>query len=243
MIHSRFSATNASRACLSRRPSAARKFFTVWMFFSMLIEISPFPLPNHAVEELLLLLEQVLEDEWSPDAAPCVHQQAALVKLSESDGRESKSLRQVRDRSDRVLIIARQKDDAMASLNNRIAGQRSRTQVVKTFHDLSTGEGLRNEGGGRETVQFLRWQRKRVHCVDDRLALPTRQRLRNLTMFSERDCQDDRVGFERIPQRLGDDRGSNRPSLRRQRLGRPAARDRHVDVVTGKGVGEGLADL
>ncbi len=95
------------------------------------------------------------------------------------------------------------KDDAMASLNNRIGSPRSRTQVVKTFHDLSAGEGLRNEGGGREAVQFLRWQRKRIHCVDDRLALPTRQRLRNLTMFSERDCQDDRVGIERIRQRLG----------------------------------------
>ena len=77
--------------------------------------------PNHAVEELLLLLEQVLEDEWSQGTAACVHQQAALVKLSERDGGESKSLRQVRDGSDRVLIIARQEDDAMASLNNRIA--------------------------------------------------------------------------------------------------------------------------
>jgi hypothetical protein len=42
---------------------------------------------------------------------------------------------------------------------------------------------------------------------------------------------------------LGDDRGSNRPSLWRQRLGRAAARDGHVDVFTGEGVGEGLADL
>src|SRR3984957_8852247 len=44
MIHSISSADNASRPCLSRRPSAARKFFTIWTFFSMLIEISPFPL-------------------------------------------------------------------------------------------------------------------------------------------------------------------------------------------------------
>src|SRR5580698_9151783 len=44
--------------------------------------------PNHAAEELLLLLEQVLEDEWSPDAASRVHQQAALVKLSQLDGCE-----------------------------------------------------------------------------------------------------------------------------------------------------------
>jgi hypothetical protein len=44
-------------------------------------------------------------------------------------------------------------------------------------------------------------------------------------MFPERDRQDDCAGLECIPQRLGNDRGSNRPSLRRQRHGRPAARD------------------
>src|SRR5438270_11591374 len=60
-------------------------------------------------------------------------------------------------------------------------------------------------------------------------------------MLPERDRQDDCVGLDCIPQRLGDDRGSNRPSLRRQRLGRPAARDGHLDVLTGEGVGEGLA--
>ena len=61
-------------------------------------------------------------------------------------------------------------------------------------------------------------------------------------MLPERDGQDDCVGLECIPQRLGDDRGSNRPSLRRQRLGRPAARDGHL-VFTGEGPGEGLAYL
>src|SRR5271155_4308293 len=62
-------------------------------------------------------------------------------------------------------------------------------------------------------------------------------------MLPERDRQDDCVGLECIPQRLGGDRGANRPSLWRQRLGRPAARDGHVDVFTGEGVGEGLAYL
>src|SRR5260221_10776740 len=62
-------------------------------------------------------------------------------------------------------------------------------------------------------------------------------------MLPERDRQDDCVGLECIPQRLGDDRGSNRPSLRRQRLGRPAARDGHIDVFTGEGMSEGLAYL
>src|SRR6202158_4898109 len=62
-------------------------------------------------------------------------------------------------------------------------------------------------------------------------------------MFPERDRQDDCVGLEDSPQRVGDDRGSNRPSLRGQRLGGPATRNGHVDVFTGEGVGEGLTYL
>src|SRR6202140_1635049 len=44
MIHSISSADNASKPCLSRRPSAAKKSFTIWTFSCVLIEISPFPL-------------------------------------------------------------------------------------------------------------------------------------------------------------------------------------------------------
>jgi hypothetical protein len=57
----------------------------------------------------------------------------------------------------------------------------------------------------------------------------------------ERDRQDDCVGLEYIPQRFGNDRGSNRPSLWCQRLERLVDRYCHVDVSTGEGVGEGLA--
>src|ERR1700737_4827763 len=62
-------------------------------------------------------------------------------------------------------------------------------------------------------------------------------------MLPPRAPQDDCAGLECIPQGLGGARGPDRPSLRRQRLGRPAARDGHVDVFTGEGVGEGLAYL
>src|SRR6202161_1742927 len=62
-------------------------------------------------------------------------------------------------------------------------------------------------------------------------------------MFTARNRQDDCVSLECILQRLGDDRGSNRPSLRSQGLGGPATRNGHVDVFTGEGVGEGLAYL
>src|SRR5258707_10975019 len=101
----------------------------------------------------------------------------------------------------------------MAPLDDRIGRQNGRNQVIKPFHKMSAGERLRSERGGRETVQLLRWNSKRVHRVDDRLALPARQGLRNLAMFSERDRQGDGVSNKCIPQRLGDDRGSTRPSI------------------------------
>src|ERR1700691_4369219 len=191
--------------------------------------------PNHTVaDRLLLLLEQILKDEQTPSLAACVHQRATLVELSQLDGREPKFFGQIRHGSDSVLVIARQKDDRMAAVDVRVGSQCGRDQVVKTFHQFSAGERLRNECGGRETVQLFRWDWKRVHRVDDRLAFPTRQGLRNLAMLPGRDRQDDCVSLECIPQRLGDNRGSNRPSLRSQGLGGPATRNGHVDVFTGE---------
>src|ERR1700731_4788481 len=131
----------------------------------------------------------------------------------------------------------------MTALDDRIGRQGGRNQVIKTFHELSAGEGLRSEGGGRETAQLFRENSKRVRRVDDRLAFPARQGLRNLAMLLERDRQDDWCSLECIPQRLGDDGGSNRPSLRCQRLGGPVTRNGHGDVFTGEGVGEGLTYL
>src|SRR6185437_4022255 len=160
--------------------------------------------------------------------------------LSQLDRCEPELFGQGRHGSGRILVVARQKDDPVAALDDRIASQGGRGEVIESFHELGAGERLRNEGGGREAVQLF-GDRKRVHRVDDRLAFPARQGFRNLAMLPERDRQDDCVGLECILQRLGDDRGSNRPGLRRQRLGRPAARDGHVDVFTGEGVGEGLA--
>src|SRR5512141_2759869 len=131
-------------------------------------------------DRLLLLLEQILKDELTPSAAACVHQRATLVELSQLDGCEPEFFGQIRHGSDSVLVVARQKDDPVAALDDRIGSQGGSTQVIKAFHELDAGERLRNEGRGRETVQILRWNSKRVHRVDDRLAFPTRHGLRNL---------------------------------------------------------------
>src|ERR1700741_4971493 len=112
---------------------------------------------NHTVvDRLLLLLEQILEDELAPNAAACVHQRATLVELSQLDGCEPELFGQGRHGSDRVLVVTRQKDDPVAALDDRIGSQFGRNQVIETFHELGAGERLRNEGGGRETVQLLK---------------------------------------------------------------------------------------
>jgi hypothetical protein len=161
---------------------------------------------------LLFLLEQILEDQLAPGTAACVHQRATLVELSQLDGCEPELFGQGRHGSDRVLVVARQKDDPVPALDDRIGSQGGRNQVIEPFDELGAGERLGDEGGGREAVQLFKGNSKRVRGVDDRLAFPARQGLRNLAMLPERDRQDDRVGLDCIPQRLGDDRGSNRPT-------------------------------
>jgi hypothetical protein len=137
-------------------------------------------------DRLLLLLEQILEDEQTPSAAACVHQRATLVEFSQLDGCEPELFGQIRHGSDRVLVVARQKDNPVPTLDDRIASQGGRNQVIESFHELGAGERLRDEGGGREAVQLFRENSKRVRRVDDCLAFPARQGLRNLAMFLER---------------------------------------------------------
>ena len=84
-------------------------------------------MPNYTVvDQLLLLLEQILEDELTPSAAACVHESATFVELAEVDGCESELFGQIRHGSDRVLIVARQKDDPVAALDDRIGSQGGR---------------------------------------------------------------------------------------------------------------------
>jgi hypothetical protein len=90
------------------------------------------------------------------------------------------------------------------------------------------------------TPQFmpgiLRWSEFREQ-LKRRLGRRELFRLASAREFSERDRQDDGVGPECILQRPGDDRRSNRPSLRRQLLGGPATRNGHANVFTGERVG------
>src|SRR5579862_7731060 len=69
---------------------------------------------------LLILLEQILEDERTPGLAACVHQPSTLVEPSQLDGCEPELFGQGLHGSDRILFIARQKDDTVAALYRRV---------------------------------------------------------------------------------------------------------------------------
>ena len=53
---------------------------------------------------------------------------------------------QIRHGSDRVLVIARQKDDPVAALDDWIGSQYGRTQVIETFHELGGSEYYKLKG-------------------------------------------------------------------------------------------------
>ncbi|MCW3101111.1 MAG: hypothetical protein JWL77_6729 [Chthonomonadaceae bacterium] len=89
--------------------------------------------PNHTVvDRLLLLLEQILEDELGPRVAARLHKRATLVELSQLDGCEPESFGQGRHGSGRVLVVARQKDDPVPALDDRIGSQGGRNQVINS---------------------------------------------------------------------------------------------------------------
>jgi hypothetical protein len=63
--------------------------------------------------------------------AACVHQRATLVDLSQLDGCEPELFGQIRHGSDRVLVIARQKDDPVTALDDRVGSQGGRKKNTR----------------------------------------------------------------------------------------------------------------
>src|SRR3546814_3870 len=128
-----------------------------------------------ATRRLRFLLEQVLENQRAPGLAPGLHQRSAFVELPEIHGREAEALGEVRHLRRGSFVIARQEYDAMAALHVRVGGQGAREQVVEALHESGAREGRGREGRGREAVEIFDGV-VRVHRVDDRLALPVRER-------------------------------------------------------------------
>src|SRR3546814_7836125 len=88
----------------------------------------------------------------------------------------------------------------MTRLRGRGGGQGAREQVVEALHGSGAREGRGREGRGREAVEIFDGV-VRVHRVDDRLALPVRESLGDVTVSLEQDSQDDHVRLHCFLQR------------------------------------------
>ena len=86
----------------------------------------------------------------------CVHQRATFVELSELDGCEPQLFGQIHHGSDRIFIVACQKDDPVTSLDLWIGRELGRTQVIEALYELGAGgmtSPRRRRKGGRPVPQ------------------------------------------------------------------------------------------
>src|SRR3954454_24516216 len=132
MIHSMSSAISASRVSLSPRPIAAKKSFTVWMFLSVLIVISPCHSDRIARDPIPCVvsprvgtscssveLDQILEDQLTPAVSTRLQEQSAFRKPAKLDRREAESFRKRANLHCGVVIVARQEHDSPATMEGR----------------------------------------------------------------------------------------------------------------------------
>jgi hypothetical protein len=141
-----------------------KKSFTTWTFFSMLIEISPFPL--HRVSELIgrsepscraitphrsitcssVELDQVLKDQLTPAISARLHKQSTFRKPAKFDRRETEIFRKRTNLRCGAVIVARQEHDSPATMYGRILVKDGSAQMVEALDQSCASEGLRDEG-------------------------------------------------------------------------------------------------
>src|ERR1700682_4019934 len=246
MIHSISSATNARRPCLSPLPIAAKKSFTIWTFSSMLIEslrfryIGSCDVCDH---DSSVEFDQVLKDQLTPAISARLHKQSTFRKPAKFDRRETEIFRKRTNLLRGAVIVARQEHDSPATMYGRILGKDGSDQMVEALNQSSTSEGLRDDLGRRLSPQFLRGHAVGIGHIDDGLALPGRQRLRDIRVRLEMDSQKDDVRLDRFREFFGNDRGSycGRIGCKAFRVARGC--NGYFDAVAGKRLGQGLADI
>src|ERR1700712_5538364 len=102
------SAEIASRPCLSPRPIAAKKSFTIWTFSCVLIDIAPLQdrikIRDH---DSLVELDQVLKDQLTPAISARLHKQSTFGKAAKFDRRKTESFRKRANLRCGAVIVAR----------------------------------------------------------------------------------------------------------------------------------------
>jgi len=181
------------------RPIAAKKSFTIWTFFCVLIDISPLQDRIEICDyDSSVELDQVLKDQLTPAISARLHKQSTFRKAAKFDRRETEIFRMRTNLRCGAVIVARQEHDSSATLYGRILGKDGCAQMIEALNQSSTSEGLCDDLGRRLSSQFLRGHAVGIGHIDDDLARPSGQRLRDIPVRLVTDSQKDDVSPDGI---------------------------------------------
>src|SRR5476649_362281 len=188
-------------------------------------------------------LDQVLKDQLTPAISARLHKQSTFRKPAKFDRRETEIFRKRTNLRCGAVIVARQEHDSPATLYGRILVKDGSAQMVEAPNQSCTREGLRDDLRRRLTSQFLGGHAVGIGHIDDGLALPVRQRLRDIRVRLEADSQKDDVRLDRFRQFFGNDRGADRgrSGCKAFRVARGC--NGYFDAVAGKRLGQGPANI
>src|ERR1039458_4912550 len=188
-------------------------------------------------------LDQVLKDQLTPAISARLHKQSTFRKPAKFDRRETEIFRKRTNLRCCAVIVARQEHDSPATMYGRILVKDGSDQMVEALNQSCTSEGLRDDLGRRLTSQFLRGHAVGIGHIDDGLALPSGQRLRDIPVRLETDGQKDDVRLDGFRQFFGNDLGSDRgrSGCKAFRVARGC--NGYFDALAGKRLSKSLADL
>ena len=78
-----------------------------------------------------------------------------LSKAAKFDRRETEIFRKRTNLRGGAVVVARQEHDSPATVYGRVLLKDGSNQMVEAFHQFGSGERLRDDGRGRDTIQFL----------------------------------------------------------------------------------------
>src|SRR3984885_14928655 len=115
--------------------------------------------------------------------------------------------------------------------------------MVEALNQSCTSEGLRDDLGRRLTSEFLKGHAVGIGHIDDGLALPSGQRLRDIPVRLVTDSQKDDVRLDGFRQFFGNDFGSDRGRSGSKAFRVASGCNGYFDAAAGKRLSKSLADV
>ncbi len=120
---------------------------------------------------------------------------AALIEPSEFDWSEAKLSCDGRNSCAGIGVIARDEHNLPLPLKGGIRSKLCRRQMIEGFYEACSDKCLGHDFRGEETSQPFRSNMKGIRKVDNDLAVPLLELLRNILVSRKGNSQEDRISF------------------------------------------------